>query len=696
MKGTTKKLCRALLVLALLLMPAVPALAAGETDAQTHVTVNGVEALLEAYAIDGECYGKLRDLAMLFSGTGCQFDVGWDADTRTVSLTTGRPYTAPDGSELCLGRDRSAAAAESAQTFLVDGVTCSGLTVYNIEGSNFFPLRRLGEILGFDVTYSTETGTAAITSASAAEANGDAVILYTSDVHGGIDLGFGYVGLEQIKESLEALGNDVILVDDGDNIQGQLIGTMTRGEALTVLMNDMGYSIAVPGNHEFDYGMAQFLSLAEMAEFDYISCTFNHGGDLVFKPYVLRELAGHSVAFVGISTPMTLRTSSPRTFMNEDGTYAYGFFQDATGEGVYRAVQASVDAARAEGAEYVIAMAHLGNAEESHPWTYADVISHTSGIDVILDGHSHDTDQVVMKNALGQRVIRSACGTNFQCVGWCRIGADGRLSAGLISWNGEASAPETLGLNNRMSAIVSEALGGLTETLQQVVGYTETDLTIYDPAGTEVSGWPLRIVRLAETNLGDLCADAFREQSGADIGFINGGAIRAAIDAGDITFNDLCAVMPFGNYLCVLEVSGQQVLDALEWASRVIPAESGAFMQVSGLSYEIHSYIESPCITDENGVFGGIEGERRVQNVLVGGAPIDPAGTYTLASHNFMLLQEGDGFNMFRGAPVLQESVKLDNQSLIDYITETLSGTVGAEYADPYGQGRILIVEEAP
>ena len=114
------------------------------------------------------------------------------------------------------------------------------------------------------------------------------------------------------------------------------------------------------------------------------------------------------------------------------------------------------------------------------------------------------------------------------------------------------------------------------------------------------------------------------------------------------------------------------------------------------MSYEIYSYIESPCITDENGVFGGIEGERRVQNVLVGGAPIDPAGTYTLASHNFMLLQEGDGFNMFRGAPVLQESVKLDNQSLIDYITETLSGTVGAEYADPYGQGRILIVEEAP
>ena len=684
-------------LLALLLSLGAPALAAGEDGApQQHLTLNGEEALCECYGIDGECYVKLRDLALLLSGSGCQFDVGWDAGTGTVTLTTGRPYTSPNGSELRLGRDRSAAAVESAQAFLVDGEARSDLAAYNIEGSNFLSLRRLGDILGFDVTYSTDTGTAAVTSASAADANGDAVILYTSDVHAAIDLGFGYVGLEQIRESLEALGNDVILVDDGDNIQGQLLATMTRGAAMTELMNEMGYSVAVPGNHEFDYGMEQFLSLAETAEFDYISCTFNHEGELVFAPYVLRELAGHSVAFVGISTPMTLRSSSPRTFLNEDGDYEYGFLQDATGESVYTAVQTAVDAARAEGAEYVIALAHLGNSEESHPWTYADVISHTSGIDALLDGHSHDVDQVVMKNALGKSVIRSACGTNFQCVGWCRIGAEGRISAGLFSWNGEASAPETLGLENRMSAPVADALRDLNETLRQVIGTTETELTIYDPEGTEVGGWPLRMVRLAETNLGDLCADAFREQAGADIGFMNGGGVRASIAAGDITYNDLCSVMPFGNYLCVLEVSGAQVLDALEWASRAIPGESGSFMQVSGLSYEIHSYIESPCVTDENGMFGGVEGERRVQNVCVGGTPIDPDGTYTLASHNFMLIEGGDGFTMFQGAPILQESVKLDNQALIDYITETLGGTVGEEYADPCGQGRIVILETAP
>ena len=686
-----------LALLALLLSLGAPALAAGEDSApQRHLTVNGEEALCECYDIDGECYVKLRDLALLLSGSGCQFDVGWDADTGTVTLTTGRSYASPNGSELRLGRDGRAAAAASAQTFRVDGEARSDLAAYNIEGSNFLSLSQLGDILDFDVAYSTDTGTAAVTSASAASSNGDTVILYTSDVHAAIDLGFGYVGLEQIRESLEALGNDVILVDDGDNIQGQLLATMTRGAALTELMNEMGYSIAVPGNHEFDYGMERFLSLAASAEFDYISCTFNQDGELIFAPYVLRELAGHSVAFVGISTPMTLRTSSPRTFLNEDGTYAYGFFQDTTGEGVYTAVQDAVDAARAEGAEYVIALAHLGNSEESHPWTYADVISHTSGIDALLDGHSHDVDQVVMKNALGKSVIRSACGTNFQCVGWCRIGADGRISAGLYTWTGETAAPEALGLENRMSAPVAAALSSQTETLQQVVGSTEAELTIYDPEGTEAGGLPLRMVRLAETNLGDLCTDAFREEAGADIGIMNGGGIRTSIPAGDITYNDLCSVMPFSNYLCVLEVSGRQVLDALEWAARAIPGESGSFMQVSGMSYEIHTYIESACVTDENGMFGGIEGERRVKNVCVGGAPIDPDGTYTLAGNNFMLIDAGDGFSMFRGAPVLQESVKLDNQALIDYITETLGGTVGAEYADPYGQGRIVFVETAP
>ena len=524
----------------------------------------------------------------------------------------------------------------------------------------------------------------------------DIVILFTSDVHCGIDQGFGYAGLAAVRDYLVAQGNAVILVDDGDSIQGEPIGTMTKGEALIDLMNAVGYSVAIPGNHEFDYGMDQFLALAEKAKFDYISCNFNHNGESVFQPYVIRELDGAKVAFVGVTTPKTLTSSTPRYFQDEEGNFVYGFLQDETGEAVYNAVQSAVDAAREEGADYVVVMGHMGDEEECHPWTYADIISNTTGIDVFLDGHSHDTEQVAMKNKDGDEVLRSACGTKLACIGYCRIGADGEISTGLYTWNNSVPAPALLGLNNKTSAAVEKAAGSLEKKLQETVATSQVLLTINDPEAVDSNGKPIRMVRRAETNLGDLCADAYRAQSGADIAFVNGGGIRVNINAGKITLNDILKVHPFGNAMCVIEVTGQQILDALEWGSRAVPGETGGFLQVSGLSYEIHSYIESSCTSDENGMFTGVAGERRVQNVLVDGKPIDPEATYTLASHNYMLLNNGDGYTMFDGAPLLQDSVKLDNQVLIDYITEDLEGVIGPEYEDLAGEGRIVIIDEKP
>ena len=528
------------------------------------------------------------------------------------------------------------------------------------------------------------------------ETRPDIVILYTSDVHCGIDQGFGYAGLEQIRDGLVAQGNVVILVDDGDNIQGEPIGTMTKGEALVELMNEAGYEIAIPGNHEFDYGMEQFLSLAEKAKFQYISCNFNKDGELVFEPYVIKELGGAKVAFVGVTTPKTLTSSTPKYFQNEKGEFVYGFFQDETGEGVYSAVQKAVDDARAEGAEYVIVMGHMGNEEECRPWTYADVIENTTGIDAFLDGHSHDTEQVTMKNKDGEDVIRSACGTKLASVGYCRIAGDGKITAGVYKWNNDTSAPELLGITNDMSKAVDKASNALNEKLKEVVATTQVKLTINDPEAVDENGKPIRMVRRAETNLGDLCADAYRAQSGADIAFVNGGGVRVNIEAGDITLNDILKVHPFGNAMCVIEVTGQQILDALEWGARAVPGENGGFLQVSGLTYEIHTYIDTPCKQDENTLFAGIEGERRVQNVLVNGKPIDPKATYTLASHDYMLLNQGDGYSMFGGCKLLQDRVKLDNQVLIDYIVDTLGGTVGEQYDNPYGEGRIVIVEQKP
>lgn len=524
----------------------------------------------------------------------------------------------------------------------------------------------------------------------------DVVVLFTSDVHCGIDQGFGYVGLAAIRDAMQAAGNHVVLVDNGDSIQGEPIGTMTTGEANIQLMNAVGYDIAIPGNHEFDYGMDRFLELTKLANFPYISANFNKSGELVFAPYVIKEFDGVKVAFVGMTTPKTITSSTPKYFQNEAGEFIYGFMQDETGEKLYAAVQSAVDGARAEGAAYVVAMGHMGNEENCKPWTYADVIANTTGIDAFLDGHSHDTDQVEMLNKDGEKVLRSGCGTKLQGVGYLRIAKDGTLSAGLYSWNNDTAVPELLGIKNNVSEAVNAATETLNAKLNEVVATSEVDLTIYDPLVTKDDGSKIRIIRNAETNLGNLCSDAYLDQSGADVAFVNGGGIRVSIDAGEITLNDILKVHPFGNAMCVVEATGQQILDALEFGARAVPGENGGFQHTSGLTYEIHTYIESSVKQDENGMFAGVEGEYRVKNVKVGGEELVLDKIYTVASHNYMLKNGGDGFNMFMNCKLLQDEVMIDNQVLINYITGTLGGVVGEAYAEPYGQGRIVAVPEKP
>ena len=520
------------------------------------------------------------------------------------------------------------------------------------------------------------------------------VILFTSDVHCGIDQGFGYAGLLEMKNALLAQGYAVVLADGGDSIQGEPVGTFTKGAALIGLMDRLGYAVATPGNHEYDYGMDRFLSLAEQASFPYVSCNFVHEGEQVFAPYVMVEAGGRKLAFLGVTTPETLTASVPAHFQNEAGEFIYGFLQDKTGDGVCGAIQAAADAARAEGAEEVILLAHLGNKAQGAPFTYGDVLARTKGIDMCFDGHGHDTDQAEVRNAEGRLVPRCATGTKLGAVGWCRITAAGQITSGLYAWDREKAAPEALSLDNDLTRAVAEATDTLEEMLGETVAVTAAELTIYDPAAVDANGKPIRIVRRGETNLGDLCADAYRQQSGAEVAFMNGGGVRVSIGAGDVTRKNIFQVFPFGNAMCMVEATGQQILDALEWGARSVPGECGGFLQVSGLTYEIHTYIDSPCVADETGAFLRAEGERRVKNVLVGGEPIDPERTYTLASHNYMLLDQGDGFTMFAGSPLLLNRVKLDNQLLADYITDTLGGVIGQEYADPCGQGRIVIVEE--
>ena len=523
----------------------------------------------------------------------------------------------------------------------------------------------------------------------------DLLILYTSDIHCGIDEGWGFAGLYATKQNLSERYN-VLLVDNGDSVQGEASGTFTKGSAIIDIMNVMGYDVAIPGNHDFDYGMDRFMELVGKANFPFISCNFNKEGELIFKPWLIKEIGGVKIGFVGVTTPETLRSSTPRYFQDGNGNFIYGFLEDETGEALYDAVQKAVDEVRAEGVDYVVVLGHLGNSASCSPWMYSDVISHVSGIDAFLDGHSHDTDQVVMKDKDGKDVVRTACGTKLANIGALHITRDGKISSELYAWGSSVAAPEMLGLTNAAEDAVHAATDELNKKLSEVVASTTVDLIIYEPDTTDDSGQKIRIIRRAETNLGDLCADAFLDQAGdADIAFAPGGNIRDELHKGDITSNEIFNISPFGSYLSVLEVTGQQVLDALEWSVHALPGEFGGFDQVSGLTFEYDATIESPVVQDDKTMFDHIDEtkERRVRNVKVGGEDLDPAKTYTLASYDYHLLNNGDGYTMYQGAKVLQESVKLDNQVLIDYITQTLGGVVGEGYDKPYGQERIVSVK---
>ena len=560
---------------------------------------------------------------------------------------------------------------------------------------------------------------AGVAGADGASKDGAVSIVFTNDVHCAIDqqvdkdgnvTGIGYAGVAayaNAQKSLYGAGN-VTLVDAGDAIQGGPVGTLTKGAALVQIMNAVGYDYAIPGNHEFDYGMDQFNALVKQAGATYLSCNFtklNADGSKasVFAPFAIEtykdaDVAADDadgvlkVAYVGISTPETLTKSSPANFQDAAGNYIYGFCQDETGEALYAAVQSAVDEARAQGADYVVAVGHLGIEGTTSRWTSEAVIKHTAGIDALIDGHSHEAyDKTVgsevaagaiqtLANSDGDKVVLVQTGTKLANVGNLVIDADAAdgqdVTAQLVP------ASECKDEDAAVKKVVDQVNGELADVLNKVVGKTDVALTIVDADG-------VRQVRHHETNMGDLVADAYRAAVGADIALANGGGVRASIAAGDITNNDLLSVQPYGNELCLIEATGQEILDALEMGASNAPEEFGGFLQVSGLSYKIDASIPSSVKTDENGNFVSVDGERRVFDVKVGDQAIDAAKTYKVASHGYMLLEGGDGLTMFKDNKVLQENVILDNQALINYITNDLKGVVGERYANATGEGRI-------
>ncbi|MBO4704741.1 MAG: bifunctional metallophosphatase/5'-nucleotidase [Spirochaetaceae bacterium] len=528
-----------------------------------------------------------------------------------------------------------------------------------------------------------------------ARPNEDIVILYTNDIHCGIEDGFGFAGLAALKKDVQKVTPYVTLVDNGDAVQGTLIGTISKGSYIVDIMNEVGYDFATLGNHEFDYGMDVLDGLIAKANAKYLVCNIEFTGkNKTFldrtAPYAIKSYGNVKVAFVGVTTPNSITSSTP-AFFQEDGEFVYDLSKSATGKKLFYKVQNAVNAARGEGADYVILLSHTGVDEQDAPCNSVSIIANTVGIDAVLDGHSHSViQQQLVKNKYGEEVILTSTGTKFANIGKLTISKEGKLYSQLINPS----------LYDKKDAAITKFIDGIKASYEaevmKVVAKSDVALKITDSTG-------VRMVRNSETAIGNLCADAYRAVAQSDIAMVNGGGIRANLPLGDITYADIINVHPFGNILCKVKTTGQQILDCLEFACRSTRnvykegqkavGESGGFQHVSGLKFTIDTSVPSSVVTDEKGMFAGVTGARRVKDVLVEKdgkwVPIDPKATYTLASHNYMLKQGGDGFNMFEKDELLIDEGMIDNQVLMTYIVDILEGNLKDKYADI--EGRITI-----
>lgn len=546
----------------------------------------------------------------------------------------------------------------------------------------------------------------------------DIVILYTNDVHTYIDGSLSYDTIAGLKTYLEGLYNHVLLVDAGDHIQGTAYGSMDKGETIIKLMNAADYDLATLGNHEFDYGMEGRINVTDnWAEFDYVSCNFykeSNGvrGDNVLPSYKIFTLGDEKVAFVGITTPESFTKSTPAYFQDDAGNYIYGIAGGTDGEALYRDVQKAIDEAKAEGATKVIALGHLGDDLSSVPWTSEETICNTAGLDAFIDGHSHSTvEGKEVVDEAGASVLLTQTGEYFNAIGMMVIDSEtDKITTELLNVeNGLVSASTS---DADVKALKDSWIDAIDAELGQKIGTSEVTFNNYDADGK-------RLVRSKETNTGSFAADALyylfdNMELDVDVAIMNGGGVRNKAITGDMTYKTCKDIHTFGNVACLQQVTGQQLLDALEFGARLAPdVEVGGFLQVAGITYEIDTNVESTVQIDDKGVWiGGPTGEYRVQNVKVYNKEtnsydsLDLNKTYHLAGYNYTLRDLGDGFAMFDGAVNVVDYVMTDYMVLANYVKAFENATIKAtnsplnkkysglhiNYEKVTGDGRITVI----
>ena len=516
--------------------------------------------------------------------------------------------------------------------------------------------------------------------------DGKTVILHTNDVHGSIEL---YAKVAAMKGDYEAQGAQVILADAGDYSQGTVYVSVNKGKDAVTMMNAAGYDVATIGNHEFDYGYAQLKSNLDSAAFKVVCANVLQDGSPVFDAYTMINKGGVQVAFVGLETPEAQTKANPALIQG---------LTFLAGDEMYDAVQTQVDAARTAGADIVIVLAHLGVDSSSEPNTSYDLYKKVSGIDFIIDGHSHT---VMIKGPEGEPI--QSTGTALNNIGVITID----------------NATKKIESNELIPIWHTEEVDGDNVT---VYDYTKSDETvanaakaIIDPidadydqkfaeSAVDLNGAKAPGNRTEETNLGDLITDAMMwaiktKAPGVDmnnaVAITNGGGIRAAIAKGDITKKDVNTVLPFGNTLAVVYVKGSELLEALEVSTYCTPKSLGGFPQFAGMEVELNTACEYDAndTTYPGSTYFGPKSINRITIKTVNGKAFDKDATYAVITNNF-LAAGGDTYYAFAAAQTQFDTGLPLDEILMEYITVELNGVVTDKYAAP--QGRLTIVNDPP
>ena len=509
---------------------------------------------------------------------------------------------------------------------------------------------------------------------------GKTVIVHSNDVHGAIA---GYANIAALAAEYESQGAKVIVADAGDFSQGKVEVSSNKGLNAVKMMNAAGYDVATLGNHEFDYGYAQLKENLKEATFSTICCNIlDENGKPAFEGSKVFDIDGLKVGFIGVNTPESQTKANPALIKG---------LTWLAGNDMVKAVQAEADKLKADGTDVIVVLSHLGVDSESKPNRSTDLWAGLKGVDFIIDGHSH----TVMEKGDNNEPIQST-GTGFDNIGVIVIdNATKKIEKNMLVKVTADSAKDEA---------VAKAAQDITDAINAEYG------TVFAKSEVELNGdrsyntkTDLYGNRDGETNLGNLITDSMvwsvKKTGGVTVdeknivAVTNGGGIRAAIKAGDVTKKDVNTVLPFGNTIAVVYVTGAELLEALEASTYCSPSSAiGGFPQVSGINYTVDASkaYDANDTTYPGSTYYGPKTINRVTIDSINGQAFDAKATYAVITNNF-LAAGGDTYYAFASASAqFDTGIPLD-EALMDYITTELKGTIGEQYKAP--QGRVSYTE---